>query len=255
MFGTSRVKRHAVWAALGVGGAGLVVALLLGLTQCDPEFYHQIERLSPEQRAEESRQFVRRSTGLWNRLQNDSRWTGQFQERQVNAWLAGDFQEKHGSILPDGLREPRVAFRNGRLALAVQARCGPCTAVMCLLGRLWLPDPNVIAFEIEVVRAGRMPVPATLVTEMVTKAAESAGLDLQWKKHAGNHVAWLRLGGSEADRSDVGLEQVELRPGMLVITGRSRTPDGQDYSGEHTWESTPAGMSLNVQSADSSLRN
>jgi hypothetical protein len=183
MLGTSRWKR----LAIVVTGSFMVVSLLAAgvsyLLGRGPVYYQQIETLSDEDRTAESRQFVRQSSAIFNQIENETAWSGTFRESHVNAWLAGDFERKHGDLLPRGVSDPRVSFENGRVALAFQLQRGPVTTIVSARGRMWLPESNFVVIELEGVRAGVIPMPSGYVIQTVSAGAKSAGLDLEWKQH------------------------------------------------------------------------
>jgi hypothetical protein len=243
MFERPRWKRYAI-VTLGVAALlSLSAAFFLRFLGRVPLFYQAVDALSAEERTNESRQFVRQSTAIFNQIENEPAWSGVFRERQVNAWLAWDFARKHAEILPRGVSEPRVSFDDGRITLGFHMQNGPVAVIVSARGRLWLPEPNFVAVELEAVRAGALPIPASVVVETVSTAAKSAGLEIEWRQHAGRPVALIRLGRPE-NQTAIRVDRVELREGLLYLEGRSAgraagrigatTPDGSpDVSLNH----------------------
>ena len=247
----SRRKRVVLWSLAAATSLCVLAAVVLHLVGRAPQFYHDIDRLSPDEREAESKQFVRRSAGIWNQIANESKWSGTFSERHVNAWLAEDFEEKHLGALPRGVSDPRIAFESGRVSLAFKKQFGCVTALVSGSGRLWLPEPNVLALEIEHVRAGAIPLPSGPVVEMLATAAESAGLDLEWQQYAGHPVALLRLKGPE-NTSGLGIDRIEIQDGMFYAAGRSFHADPKSRKGRQPDDSSD--VSANDQSPESALR-
>ena len=248
---TSRWKRLAIVATGSLTVLSLLTAAVIYLLGRVPAYYRQIDTLSDDDRTTESRQFVQQSSAVFNQIENEPAWSGTFRESQLNAWLAGDFERKHGDLLPRGVTDPRVSFENGRVALAFQLQRGPVTTIISASGRMWLPEPNFVAIELESVRAGVIPMPAGYVIQTISLAAKSAGLDLEWKQHDGNPVALLRLGRSD-ESTAVRVDQVEIKDGTLRVAGRSR---GQGtFPGLGSLEGASSDMSWNVQTPEAPHR-
>lgn len=251
MHGTSRSTKLAIIAIGSVTVLALITAGVIYLLGRGPAFYRQIETLSSDDRTAESRQFVRQASDIFNQIENETAWGGTFHESHVNAWLAGDFARKHADLLPRGVSDPRVSFRNGGVALAFQLQRGPVATVVSARGRIWLPESNFVAFELESVRAGVIPMPAGYVIQTVSSAAKSAGLDLEWKQHDGKPVALLRLSRSDQDTA-IRVDQVEIKDRTLRVAGRSRRH--ADLAGPSSPEGDSSDVSWNVHSPDSPHR-
>jgi hypothetical protein len=246
-----RWKRYATVGFVVVSVTVVAGVSLLRSLDCVPTFYRSVDSLTVEQRTSESRQFLRQSTSIFNQIENDSVWSGVFRERQVNAWLAGDFARKHSEILPTGVIEPRVSFSDGLISLGFQMQSGPMTTVVSACGRVWLPEPNFVAVELQTARAGALPIPIRVVVDTVSAVAESAGLHVDWREHEGHPVALLRLGHSE-EKAAIQIDRVELREGLLYLAGRSSIREvDQDTDSP---DEVRSGVTLNRKSPDASLR-
>ena len=193
MIATSRWKKLVTIGASATLAIAIPVCLLVYLLIQEPPYYSQVNDLSPEHRALESRQFMQQTTAIVNQVENQAAWSGVFRDMQLNAWLASDFARKHAEVLPEGITEPRVSFCDGVLSLAFRWQRGPVTIVVSASGQVWLPEPNFLAFELRSAQAGRLPIPKAYVIRSVTEAARSAGLDLNWKRHESQPVALLQF--------------------------------------------------------------
>lgn len=252
MLATSRWKKIAIGAIGSLTGLSLLAAGVIAMLGRGPDYYGQIDALSDEDRTAESRQFVQQSSAVFNQVENEPAWSGEFRESQVNAWLAGDFERKHGNLLPRGISDPRVSFENGCVALAFQLQRGPVTTVVSASGRVWLPESNFVAIELESVRAGVIPMPAGYVIQTISSAAKSAGLEIEWKQHDGNPVALLRLGSAD-DNAAIRVDQVEIKDGLLRVAGHSRGHG--TFPGLRSPDADSSDVSWNVHSPESPRRN
>lgn len=220
MVQTSRLKRNVLGALAVAAAFCAVAAVVFEMVARVPPFYEAAERLSAEDCSSDSRQFVRQSTAVFNQIENEPMWSGFFRQSHVNAWLAWDFARKHCEILPDGVSDPRMEFSDGRITLAFRMRNGPMEAVISACGRVWLPEPNYVAVELESVRAGAIPVPSGFVVRTVTDAVRATGIEIEWRHHEGHPVALLRL--SRNDNPEAAqVDRLELRDGLLYLAGRS----------------------------------
>jgi hypothetical protein len=230
-----------------------IVAVLIHLVGRAPAFYHEIEGVAPDERITESKQFVRQSTEIWNEMVNEAAWSGKFRDTQVNAWLAGDFAQKHSAILPRGVSAPRVSFGDERFRLAFLKRCGPITTIISVVGQMWLPEPNLLAVEFQRVRAGAIPLPAGSVIPTLSSAARSAGWDVQWKQHRGHPVALVRLNQPQRE-GRVAIECVEFSSGSLRVAGRVRTDLSSIHQMADSADADSPEISANVHVPESPLR-
>lgn len=231
----------------------LLIAIgFIALARIGPGFFYRTDRVVADERVAAAKQFVRRSTGLYNDMENESAWSGTFEDEQINAWLAGDFAAKHGNILPAGVTDPRLDFDRGRIALAFRAKWGVLTTVVSVSGRVWMPEPNLIAVEFEQIHAGQIPLPAGAVMDKLSSAAKSAGGELTWKQHHGNPVALLVI-SRLTDRTGISIERVEPHDGVLYIAGRSEKNTTKRHNSVRSDSTESADeVSMKDQSPDSS---
>ncbi len=251
-----RSKRILLTALSAFALVAFAAALVVYLLARPPQFYSQVDRLSAEDRDAESKQFVRRSASIWNQMANDANWSGTFSERQVNAWLVEDFVEKKLVELPAGVSDPRVAFDQGRVYLAFKRKLGALTTLVSVGGRVWLPEPNLIALELEEVQAGAIPLPTAPIVQMLSAAAKSAKIDIEWQQYAGHPVALIRLKGPE-NQTGLGVERIELQKGVLYVAGRSlqaASDKSKRRSAEDHDDADSGNVSMNSQSPDSTSR-
>jgi hypothetical protein len=241
-------RRFLVFTAVAAGVCAAATTLLY-LLSCGPAFFNQVDSLTPTERAARAKQFLRRSTDACNQMTNDPNWDVLFNDVQVNAWLAEDFTRKHSGLLPAAVSDPRVSFGAGRVSVAFRMRFGPTTSIITVTGRLWLPKPNVMAFEVESVRAGRIPLPRRSMIATATAAVNAAGLELEWKRHGDRPVALLHcpeLGGPNG----FGVEQIELQLGVLYVAGRSMAAASDPRDGDQSASVVSTGMKPSDQSPE-----
>jgi hypothetical protein len=210
--------------AAGVG------ATLLLLLRHEPHFYRRAVVPPGPERQALSKSFCGAALSFLSRVKDSPKWGGTFTEEQVNSYLEDDFvhSEVKTLTLPEHITDPRVAFEPLRIRLGFRYHLGRFSTVVSIDLRVWLAkeDPNVVALEIQGVRAGALPVSAQSILERLTEAAESNNVKLSWYRHKGNPVAVLRF-QSDQPRTTVLLENLDLQPGKVTIVGQSLEPGAQ----------------------------
>jgi hypothetical protein len=206
-------------------GVGITLYVLL---HHEPEAYVAAEVPPGPERESEADEFTGKALALYNQIQCATDWAGEFSEQQINSYLAEDFLKpaKRPFKLPVEIRDPRVVLRPGQLLVGFRYGDGELSTVISLQAKVWLPrrEPNLIAIEIEQLRAGAMPVSVKSLQQQIDEAARKENIDVQWYRNEGNPVAIVRL---QADRRDpsVILKDIEIRQGTLVVKGRTLDPE------------------------------
>lgn len=218
---TPPARRAAKRCFQGLVAIVVPLALLVGLyllISHRPAFY--VERLNaqdPEQQKALSRQFLNKLTRLISDMQNTSAWSAEFEESQVNAWLAQDFKANHAEeSLPAGVREPRIAIEGEYLHLGFRYRKGPISTVVHIGFRAWVPKPNLLAIELRGASMGAVSLPTNQARQMIEQIASANGLEVSWKRNGGRLVALLEFSRSHRD---VVLRKVDIAPEGISIRG------------------------------------
>lgn len=203
---------------LAAGVAGTLLALYH-----TPTFYAAAltEPADPQVRKQQAKKFVQTTMQLVDGIRNANRWSEEFNQEQVNSWLAEELPGKYRDWLPDGVREPRVRFDEGTFELAFQYDKGTWRGVVSGKVRPWVAGPGEIALEIQSLRAGLVPIPLDEVLEEVSTELNNVGWRIEWKQSAGNDVLVVHLDNDDPDRPQ--LDAIQLRPQTLRISGRRPT--------------------------------
>src|SRR5438132_7214988 len=207
-----------------LGSTGAVLYLLV---RYQPAFYVRSKVAPGEHRKALSREciaeFFKVLTGIANARKGDD-WEGRFKEELVNSYFAEDFITNHNAEypLPDGFSEPRVAFEGDRIRLAFRYGTGWKSTIITIDMRVWLiaKEANVVALKFERIHAGVLPISAQSLLDCVADFAHQKDIEATWYRHSGRPVLVLHF---EADKSNPHFQllQLELRPGMLRIQGKS----------------------------------
>jgi hypothetical protein len=190
-----------------------------------PSFYRAMVQVPRAQREAGAKQFEAQSLQLYNDIQNEPTWEAIFTDQEVNAWLAQDLLTHFADQIPPEVHEPRVNFELDRITLAFELDQGPVRSVIWIVAHARVPEGNVLELTIEKVRAGVLPVSIDRFLEPITTRARVHGLDVQWKREGGLHVAVVRYKPHD-DRDDVQLEKLQILAGQIRLAGRSDRSKG-----------------------------
>lgn len=205
--------------------AGTVTAAVALLVRREPAFY-QVASVPPgPERQERSKEFTKKCSDLINGIVNDRSWEEHFTEAQINSYFDEDFIRSgiNDRLLPDGISRPRISIGPNTVRLAFRYGTGSwCSAVVSIDFRVWLcaRETNVVALELQALRAGSLPITAQSLLERVSEAARRQDIEVTWYRHEGNPVALLRFQANQP-RPTVRLQRLELKDGELVVGGTS----------------------------------
>ena len=216
---------------------GIVVALvstaatvLVIMVRHEPAFYKRAAVPPGERRTKESGDFFSISlnevtNSLLNSKSGKREFDARFTEEQINSYLAEDWICKHSGDkpFPDGVSDVRIALDADHIRVGFRYGTGWTSTVVSLDLHVWLvtKETNVVALKFEKIHAGALPISAHSLLESIADFAhQKQDIEPTWYRHQGRPVLLLRF---QADRSnpDFQLLQLELRPGLLRIVGKS----------------------------------
>ena len=211
----------ALLAVLGGGVAGVLALLVLHV----PEDYLKTALPPGQERLQHSQEFEAKCMSLINGMKNDRVWQEKFTDAQINSFFDEDFLRSGLSdqFLPHGISNPRVSITPERVRLAFRYGTEAwCSTVVTLDFRVWLcpQETNVVALELQALRAGSLPITAQSLLERISEVARRQDIEVTWYRRNGNPVALLHFQATQP-RPTVRLERLELSEGQLVIGGRS----------------------------------
>lgn len=211
---------------LGIGVLVLVAGFVSGmvlLVRREPAFYQAMALPEGKERKEQSSAFMTEFVGALDNVLNERPWDCRLTADQINSYFEEDFV-RNGiaeKVLPEGIREPRIAIDSDKVRLAFRYGGPPWSTIVSIDLGLWLApkEPNVIALELQGMRAGALPINAQSLLESIYETARQQNIDPSpWYRHKGNPVTLLRF---QADRPSptIRLQRLELQPGVIVISG------------------------------------
>ena len=222
------MSRKAIFRTLGIlaflFACGLLTLYLL--LRSEPTPYQKAQIPPGPERIDSSSRCAATFSELYNNASGSSReekWVVTFTEKEINSYFAEDFIKSNldQRILPSTIRDPRVILKKDKICLAFRYRKGLWSTIVSLEFRAWLPseEPNVIALELQSLRAGRLPINAQSLLGEITRASQKHDIKVRWYRYQGNPTALVRF-QADKPQTTVQLSGLEITEGKLKISGQ-----------------------------------
>jgi hypothetical protein len=193
----------------------------------EPEFYRRADVPAGPQRRQWSNEFHEEVNNLLNGMINYKVWGARFTEQEINSYFAEDFLRQSAAdkgFFPDGISDPRIAIDANRIRLAFRYGKKSWSTIVSLDLRVWLASgqPNVVAVEVQGMRAGSLPISLQSILERFSEAARRQDIEMNWYRYEGKPVALLRFAPGQREPS-VQLLHLKLHPGIIAVQGEDRS--------------------------------
>ncbi|HEY1380983.1 MAG TPA: hypothetical protein VGF55_29555 [Gemmataceae bacterium] len=190
-----------------------------------PAFYERSALPPGEPRRCHCRDFLSRSSELFNMMGGTRSWDQEFTQDQFNGYFQS--QDEDGELsariveIPDEIKDVRVAFEEDLIRVGFRYGEGRWSCVVSVEFRVWLVahQANVIALELCDFRAGALPLGTRSLIDFLTEAARRENIDVTWFRHGGHPIALLKLQANQS-RPTFQLRRLEVHPGRFVIASR-----------------------------------
>lgn len=216
-----------MWKRLLVLGLLVVVAVVASglagvywaVTTAQP-FYQQALEQDPVEQQTKSQELESRFTTLHSDLQSQGEWRTAIAADEINAWLATKLPESFPNMLPEQVREPRIAISAEEVKLAALSDVSGVETVLSVAFEPFVTDDGDLAIELRQVLAGALPMPSQNIVQRLAIATKRMNLPIHWTQNQGNAVMVLerRLWDTESGENRV-LNAIELAEGELFLTG------------------------------------
>lgn len=202
---------------------GAASAGVYSLLRHEPTFYRGcMSRTDPKQ-TEKAKEFASECFEFIAAVGTEKEWFLQLREDHINSFFAEESRQgKAGKILPDFLQNPRLSMEHDRLRFAFRLGAGKISTVVSADLKLWLAkdEPNVLAIQINSLKAGAIPVSMISVFDKMLDHARQNGIDANWYRYKGSPVAVIRFQADQA-RPTMLFQALEVEKGAIVIRGKN----------------------------------
>lgn len=202
---------------LGAGSGGLYWS-----SSQVPEFYQAAlrEQSQPEVRQQKAKQFVQHSMQLVNDVRNkEPRWSQEFSEEQVNAWLAEELHQKFNKWVPKGITDPRVKFDKNQIDLGFHLTLKKWSGIISLKFKPWLMKNHQLVLELDQAKAGLLPIPIDDAISDLIREARNEGWYIEWGQANGNDVLIVHLDRGKSKLPE--LTALAVEPGLFRLAGKT----------------------------------
>jgi hypothetical protein len=213
-----------VLLVLGGGAASALVLLL----RHESHWVQACEIPPGPDRKRESKRFVSDAISFWNSFKaapgDQQGFDAEFDARRINSYFQEDFVTggMAATLLPHGMRDPRIAIEPDKIRLAFRYGHGPWSTLISIDMRVWLAsrERNIVALELQGFWAGALPISVQSLLERVSDTVRQQNIEVTWYRHNGNPVALLRF----QSQPTIHLQRLEVRDGAIRIHGSSAEP-------------------------------
>lgn len=187
-----------------------------------PDFYQQAltEQPDPLVRRAEAKIFVQRTLRLVDDIKHSDSWSEEFEQQQINSWLAEELHRKYADAVPKGVSEPRVNLIDGVIEIGFHYKNKDWNGIVSLRLKPWVPEENQLALEIESIKAGLVPIPLDDVIKELSAKFKADSWKLEWSQSNGNDVLIVHF-ESEKENEPV-LTGLQVDEGVVRVTGERR---------------------------------
>ena len=202
-------------------------------TQQVPEFYTRATQTLPSSTAEASQDLQEEVEQLQSDAAKIGSWDATFSDDQINAWLIEELPKKFPQLLASGASEPRIAIEDGRLLAAVRYKNRRIdTVISCQLSVELTEQPNMLALQINELKAGALPLPLSNFLRGITHEAAKGGVDVRWDDTDSGPIALVTVPSEHPGyvRAPVIVESIQLIDGNLRLAGHTGPLAHESYS-------------------------
>jgi len=204
---------------LAAGGRALIDA-----TQTPPEFYQQALHIEPTRAVESGEKLEEQVFAFRNQVKKPRRWSLRLTDEEINGWLASDLEEKFPHLLPDHVKNPRVAVQEKTILVGCEYKGQSLNSVLAVSLDIYLVEgePNVVAIQMHDATAGLLPVPLSQLVHEIDTYAKKGNLPLRWQQRDGDPVMLITV-PSEGEEIEgvIRVDALELREGEILLEGET----------------------------------
>jgi hypothetical protein len=216
------IRLMAIIAALLMAIGSIAAVWLWRTTRYVPEFYEAAVQASPPNVPAEVEGLREEFSHLRGDASRPGSWNAEFTDDQINAWLIQQLMVDYPSLLPQGVSDPRVVIRDGRLLAAARFRNEHFDTVVSVeLTAELTPQPNVLAVRFMNLKAGALPLPIGRLIDGLTREAAKRSLDIRWQSDDTGNVALVTIPSDHPKypHKPVIVESIRFAEGTLIIEG------------------------------------
>jgi hypothetical protein len=189
-------------------------------TREEPEFYRaaRVRLADARLRQQAASQLAERAEQLAEDIQTQDEWEQEFTQRQINSWLIEELPRQ--ARLPKGLQNPLIELGTGLIQIGCWIESPKYKGVVSVALRPSVQSSATLAFDVESIHAGKVPVPPAEILSQFSRSLERQGLPVEIDSTNGERILVdLREAAPQLD--EVVLTDLEITPQRVAIRGTS----------------------------------
>lgn len=184
-------------------------------------FYQAAIEVDTATLAQASEELEVQATNLYSTAQRPGEWSALFTDQQINGWLATKLEDDFADILPDEVKDIRVAVESNKILLGFRVKHKKLDAVISLTAKLFLTSPDTIALQLESASLGAIPVPLDRIVQELASNHVTSKLPIQWTEQDSKPVAMFSIGPFQDGTRHIELHTIKLLEGEIYFAGQT----------------------------------
>jgi hypothetical protein len=193
-------------------------------TRVVPDFYARATQRLPEDLDSAIAKLEQDMVQLQGDAGRLGSWQAVFTDEQINAWLVQQLPREFPNLLPPGVDEPRIVIEDGRVLVAARFKNPHIDTVVSFeLNAALTEHPNVLALQVNNLRAGSLPLPLSRFLRGISREAAKSNMEVRWDMDQDDPIALVTIPSDHPSyiHSPVIVESVYLAEGILALAGHT----------------------------------
>jgi hypothetical protein len=232
------VMKYWMWGlATVIAMAGIATASVswwaLQKTRVVPDFYARATQRLPEDLDSAVARLERDMVQLQGDASRLGSWQAVFTDEQINAWLVQQLPREFPQLLPPGVIEPRIIIEDGRVLVAARFKNPHLDTVISFELKAALTEhANVVAIQVNNLRAGTLPLPLERFLRGISREAAKSNMEVRWDMDQSDPIALVTIPSDHPNYiySPVIVESVFLAQGILALAGHTGQEAREAYN-------------------------
>lgn len=201
-------------------------------TRVVPDFYARATQRLPEDLDSAIAKLEQDMVQLQGDAAQLGSWRAVFTDEQINAWLVQQLPREFPKLLPPGVTEPRIVIEDGRVLVAARFTNAHIDTVVSFEVKAALTEhANVLAVQVNNLRAGMLPLPLKRFLRGISQEAAKSNMEVRWDMDQDDPIALVTIPSDHPSyiHSPVIVESVYLAEGILALAGHTGAEARQSY--------------------------
>lgn len=187
-----------------------------------PDYYRQSLVIEENEARRLGEELEDRYLSAHNRMVRESTWSLAVSDAQLNGWIASTLKEKYPRFQPTQIDNIRTSLEGDRIRIAFRVKDAIVPIVICVeLQPYVTADDQNIAFRLDQVCTGVLPLPKKQASEQITNALTKMKIPIVWSVENGVPLGLIpssfeMKNGIERKWQ---IKSIKIEEGQMIING------------------------------------